>query len=131
MSTLTLRLIRAAFAYLALGIALGAIFAVERSIGARLRPLHAELNLWGWVTLLIYGMAYHMLPRFSGRPLPRPRLAEVQSFLAIIGVALASPGWYGTASGVPLAELLLAGGGVLQAGAALLFAGQMAALLQS
>ena len=59
MTPLSMRCIKAAFLYLALGIGLGASFALDRALGARLRPLHAELNLWGWVTLLIYGMAYH------------------------------------------------------------------------
>ena len=67
MNTLSIRCIKAAFGYLACGIGLGAWFAVDRAAGAWLRPLHAELNLWGWATLLIYGMAYHMLPRFAGR----------------------------------------------------------------
>ena len=78
MSTLTLRCVKAAFVALALGIGLGAWFAIDRAPGAWLRPLHAEMNLWGWTTLLIYGMAYHMLPRFAGRPLRRARLAEAQ-----------------------------------------------------
>jgi heme/copper-type cytochrome/quinol oxidase subunit 1 len=88
MSPLTVRCIKAAFIYLALGIGLGASFAIDRAFGAGLRTLHAEFNLWGWSTLLIYGMGYHMLPRFTGQPLRWPRLAEVQSWLAIGGVAL-------------------------------------------
>ena len=91
MSQLTVRCIKAAFIYLALGIALGASFAIDRSLGPSLRPLHAELNLWGWVTILIYGMGYHMLPRFTGRPLASPRLADIQSWLAIGGVRGTAP----------------------------------------
>ncbi len=79
MSPLTVRCIRAAFVYLLCGITLGVSFAFDRAAGATLRTLHAELNLWGWVTLLIYGMGSHILPRFSGRPLRSLRLAELQS----------------------------------------------------
>ncbi|MCZ7568243.1 MAG: cbb3-type cytochrome c oxidase subunit I [Ardenticatenaceae bacterium] len=84
---MSIRCIKAAFAYLAIGIGLGVLFAFNRSLGPVWRPLHAELNLWGWVTLLIYGVAYHILPRISGRLLRWPRVAEVQSWLAIGGIA--------------------------------------------
>src|SRR5690242_8819907 len=110
MSKLSLRCIRAAFIALASGVALGAWFALDRAQGALLRPLHAELNLWGWATLLIYGMGYHMLPRFTGRPLLRAQLAALQSWLAIGGVALIALGWAPLlAGGAPLPPLLLAG----------------------
>lgn len=114
MSTLSVRCIKAAFLYLAIGVGLGALFAFDRALGAQLRPLHAELNLWGWVTLLIYGFGYHMLPRFAGRPISRPRLADAQSWLAIAGVALASLGWFAVPLDLPYAGVLLAAGGVLQ-----------------
>lgn len=122
MSTLTLRCIKAAFLALALGIGLGAWFTLDRAAGARLRPLHAELNLWGWCTLLIYGMAYHMLPRFAGRPLQRVRLAAAQSWLAIGGVALVALGWLALLYALPAAQLILATGGALQVVAAAIFA---------
>lgn len=124
MSTLTLRCIKAALVYLALGIGLGALFAFDRGLGGQFRPLHAELNLWGWVTLLIYGMAYHMLPRFTGQPLTHPKLATVQSWLAISGVAIASLGWLLllTLDSTGLARVILSSGGLLQFVAALLFA---------
>jgi hypothetical protein len=122
MNTLSIRCIKAAFGSLALGIGLGAWFALDRAQGAWLRPLHAELNLWGWATLLFYGMAYHMLPRFTGRPLRRPRLATAQSWLAIGGVALVAVGWVGVVRAVPEAQSLLVGGALVQVVAATLFA---------
>lgn len=121
MNRLSIRCIKAAFVCLALGIGLGATFALDRPLGALLRPLHAELNLWGWVTLLIYGMAYHMLPRFTGRPLRWPRLATAQSWLAIGGVALAATGWLAAFGGLPGAPALMAGGGTIELAAALIF----------
>jgi len=131
MSPLSIRCVKAAFLALALGILLGAAFALDRALGARLRPLHAELNLWGWATLLIYGVGYHMLPRFCGRPLRRARLAALQSWLAIGGVAAASAGWLLSLS-TPLAgRLLMAGGGAAQLAAALIFALLGAELLRA
>ena len=129
MSNLSLRCMRAAFLALAAGVALGAWFAVDRAAGAWLRPLHAELNLWGWATLLIYGMGYHMLPRFAGRPLVRTRLATVQSWLAIAGVALVALGWLLTIAGWALARVVVFGGGAAQIAAAALFSVLIAEIL--
>jgi cbb3-type cytochrome oxidase subunit 1 len=130
MNSLSIRCIRAAFGYLALGIGLGAWFAVDRAAGAWLRPLHAGLNLWGWATLLIFGVAYHMLPRFCGRPLRWPRLATAQSWLAIGGVAAAALGWVGVVAAMPGAYVLLGIGGALQVVSALLFVLLIGDLLQ-
>ncbi|HEU5101711.1 MAG TPA: hypothetical protein VFU22_21965 [Roseiflexaceae bacterium] len=129
MSTLSLRCITAAFVCLALGLGLGVSFAAQRALGATLRPLHVELNLWGWSTLLIYGFAYHMLPRFAGRPLGRPRLAATQAGLAIGGVALAVLGWAASAAHIPYALLIGAAGALAQLIAALLFGWQIGRLL--
>jgi hypothetical protein len=129
MSQLSLRCIKAAFVCLTLGLALGVSFALSRAFGATLRPLHAELNLWGWVTLLIYGFGYHMLPRFTGRPLRRPRLADLQSMLAIAGVAITALGWAAGAAHMPGALAVGAIGATLQLAAALLFGWQIAELI--
>jgi hypothetical protein len=128
-NALTVRCIRAAFLCLALGIGLGLWFALDRASGAVWRPLHAALNLWGWATLLIYGMSYHMLPRFTGRPLRWPRLAEAQSWLAILAVALVGLGWLATRFELSAGRWLLLGGGTLQFMAALLYALQIGDLL--
>ena len=50
------------------------------------RPAHAHLNLLGFVSMMIYGVAYHALPRFSGKPFRRPRLALTHIILANIGL---------------------------------------------
>lgn len=122
MNRLTIRCLKAGFAYLALGIGLGALFGWDRALGAQLRSLHAELNLWGWATLLIYGMAYHMLPRFTGNPLRQIRAANAQSILAIVGVGVTSLGWIVVLGAPALGRIVLAAGGFVQLGAALLFA---------
>lgn len=73
---------------LVIGIGLGTAFAIDRSLGARLRIVHAELNLFGWAGLLISGVGYYLVPRFAGRPLRWPRLAALQLVLLASGVAL-------------------------------------------
>lgn len=122
LADLSVRCVLAAFAFLALGIGLGVTFAFNRATGALLRPLHAEANLWGFVSLFIYGMAYHMLPRFMGRRLPWPALAAAQSWLAIGGVALALYGWCAWAYAWPGSRVTLVAGCALQTLAAALFA---------
>jgi len=71
-----------------------------------------------------------MLPRFTGRPLRWPRLAVAQSWLAISGVVLVAAGWIAIVSGLPLAQVVLVGGGALQVVAALLFTLLIGDLLQ-
>ncbi len=82
----------AALGALTVGIALGISFAVTPANGAILRPVHAELNLFGWGALLICGVTYYLAPRFAGNPLKWPRLVPVQLVLAVgslaAGVAL-------------------------------------------
>jgi hypothetical protein len=73
---------------LAVGIGLGMSFAVTPANGALLRPVHAELNLFGWAGLLITGVTYYLAPRFAGTPLHWQRLLPLQLGLTIGGLAL-------------------------------------------
>ena len=38
-------------------------------------PAHVHMNMLGFVTMMIYGVAYHVIPRFIGKPLHARRLA--------------------------------------------------------
>lgn len=129
MSRVSIRCIRSAFAYLAFGIGLGVLFAFDRSLGGQFRPVHVEANVWGYVTLMIYGMAYHMVPRFMGRPMPAPQLAEWQSWLAIGGVGLTISGWLALIYRLPAARLFMLLGGSLQLIAVVVFGGLVLATL--
>ncbi|MBF0321048.1 MAG: cbb3-type cytochrome c oxidase subunit I [Nitrospirae bacterium] len=51
-----------------------------------LKFVHSHLMLLGWVTMMIYGVGYHVLPRFSGRQIKSRKVAEVQFWLANIGL---------------------------------------------
>jgi len=48
--------------------------------------MHAHTNLLGWVSMMIFAVAYHVLPRFSGRPLYSERLADLHLILSNIGL---------------------------------------------
>jgi cbb3-type cytochrome oxidase subunit 1 len=47
-----------------------------------LKFVHSHLNMLGWVSMMIYGVGYHILPRFMGRTLYSNRIGEVQFYLA-------------------------------------------------
>lgn len=94
MDRYVLAFIKSSLAYFLLGTVVGVTMAVapaERGLTYHLLPTHAHLNLLGWLSMMVYGVAYHVLPRFSGRPLHSPRLAWAHfavSHLGLIGMAL-------------------------------------------
>ncbi|MBF0330045.1 MAG: cbb3-type cytochrome c oxidase subunit I [Nitrospirae bacterium] len=51
-----------------------------------LKFVHSHLNMLGWVSMMIYGVGYHILPRFVGKKLKSNRLGEIQFWLANIGL---------------------------------------------
>jgi len=44
--------------------------------------VHSHLNMLGWVSMMIYGVGYHILPKFAGKFLKSPKLAELQFWIA-------------------------------------------------
>lgn len=55
--------------------------------------IHGHLMLLGFITMMIYGVGLHVLPRFSGRPLYSERLANVQLYVANLGLWIMVAGW--------------------------------------
>lgn len=51
-----------------------------------LKFVHSHLNMLGWVSMMIYGVGYHILPRFAGKPLKHPKLGELHFWAANIGL---------------------------------------------
>ncbi|OGW37584.1 MAG: hypothetical protein A2010_11195 [Nitrospirae bacterium GWD2_57_9] len=51
-----------------------------------LKFVHSHLNMLGWVSMMIYGVGYHILPRFMGRPLYSNRIGETQFYLGNISL---------------------------------------------
>jgi hypothetical protein len=100
---------RGALAMLLLGISLGAAFAIEPALGARLRQTHAELNLFGWTGLLVTGFGYYLVPRFAGKPLRWSFLVPTQLVALAGGVAIGAAGFWWRADGDAPAALILGG----------------------
>ena len=86
--------------------------------------LHGHLMLLGFVAMMIYGIALHVLSRFSGRPLYSERLADGQFVLANAGLLTMAAGWLATN------DLIVAVGGGLTIAAMAAFAANVAFTVQ-
>jgi cbb3-type cytochrome oxidase subunit 1 len=56
-----------------------------------LKFVHSHLNMLGWVSMMIYGVGYHILPKFAGKMIKYPKLGELQfwtSNTSLIGMLL-------------------------------------------
>src|SRR3972149_10514864 len=77
--------IRASLLWFAAGIVLGVAIAVHPQ-WIVYRPAHAHMNVVGFLTMLVFGVGYQLLPRLFGHPLYSQRLAVAHLFLANIGL---------------------------------------------
>lgn len=76
--------------YLAISTVLGILMLADQDLLA-LKFVHTHLNLLGWVSMMIFGVGYHILPRFTGRPLYSNKIGEAQFYLgniSLIGMLL-------------------------------------------
>lgn len=113
--------LKSSLAWLALGVTLGLAMAVHPQWTVY-RPVHVHMNLLGFVTMMIYGVALHVIPRFTGHPLHAPRLAVTQWWSANGGLALMAIGFALRARGsLTPATVVLAMGGTLSTAAAYAF----------
>jgi len=114
--------LKASLAWFAAGVTLGIAMAVHPA-WAVYRTAHLHMNLLGFVTMMIFGVAYHVIPRFTGHPLHSRRMASVQWWLVNLGLALFVVGLMllpTTMYGTP-ARVIVASGGLLSGIGAYLF----------
>ena len=78
--------IKAGLIYAVIGALLGITIAINPSLSHPLRFIHIHLNLLGFMTMMVAGVAYHVLPRFSARTLPWPGGMKVQFILQNAGL---------------------------------------------
>jgi cbb3-type cytochrome oxidase subunit 1 len=78
--------------YVLAGMALGIFMAASQDHS--LSPVHAHLNLIGWVTLGMFGLYYHNVPRAADGVLAKAHFAIATAGLWLIvpGIALALEG---------------------------------------
>jgi len=86
-------------------------------------PVHVHLNLLGFMSMMIYGVGYHILPKFSGRHIYSPKIMKVQFWLAnagLIGMAVSWP--FHISADFSISETVLILSSMLSLFAILLFA---------
>lgn len=114
--------LKASLVWLGAGVSLGVAMAIHPAWTVY-RAAHLHMNVLGFVTMMIFGVAYHVIPRFTGHPLHSRRLAVAQWWLANAGLTLFVTGFmllphttFGGGS-----RVVLATGGTLSAVAAYIF----------
>jgi hypothetical protein len=73
----------ASLIYLLIGSTMGMVMVLT---SLPLTPSHAHVLLIGFVSMMIFGVGYHLLPVFAGTDLYSLRLAEIQFWLQNIGL---------------------------------------------
>jgi cbb3-type cytochrome oxidase subunit 1 len=113
--------LKASVAWLALGVTLGVAMGVKPAWSIY-RTAHLHMLLLGFVGGMIFGVAYHVIPRFVGSPLRNPKAAAAHWWFANIGLAVMVVGFVLRAQGKPISSALLGIGGTAAAVGAYIFA---------
>jgi len=109
--------IRSSLVWFAAGIALGLAMAVHPA-WVVYRPAHAHMNVVGFITMMIFGVGYQLLPRLFGHKLLSRALAIAHWWLANVGLALMVAGFMlGPHIGVRSAPITSTGGSLFAIGA--------------
>ena len=114
------RFIRASLLWLGVGVLLG-LAMVLRPAWAGFRPAHLHATLLGFVSMMIFGVAYHVIPRFTGHPLHSRTLAATHLWVANLGLAAMVSGFILRIYAYPAGSALLAAGGLLSTAGAFFF----------
>lgn len=85
--------IRASLAWFTLGIFLGIAMSAHPA-WVVYRPAHAHMNVVGFITMMIFGVGYQLLPRLFGHPLKSQKLAVGHWWLANGGLLLIVVGFF-------------------------------------
>lgn len=118
------RFIRSSLLWLGAGVVLGVWMTLDPA-AAIYRPAHMHANLLGFVSMMIFGVAYHVVPRFTGNPLRSRSVAGVHVWVANAGLVLMVGGWLLRASAPALSRAALIVGGIASAAGAFLFIGNI------
>lgn len=113
--------LKASLAWLALGVTLGVAMAAY-PLWIVYRPAHMHMVLLGFVTMMIYGVAYHVIPRFASTPLPSRVAPTLHWWSSNVGLVLMVCGFMGRVHLQGLGTAVLAAGGTLSALGAYIFA---------
>ncbi|HEU0078241.1 MAG TPA: hypothetical protein VFQ76_11360 [Longimicrobiaceae bacterium] len=115
MESFVRRFIRSSLVWLAAGVLIGISMAFFPAQALVYRPAHVHANLLGFVSMMIFGVAYHVIPRFTGNPLHSRRLGPVHLVAANLGLALLVSGWIVRVWAFGAGEVLVRAGGAVSA----------------
>ena len=110
--------IRASLLWFAAGTILGLAMAMH-PLWTIYRPAHAHMNVVGFLTMLVFGVGYQLLPRLFGHPLHSTRLGVLHVYLANVGLALLVVGFFCMPHVPSIARWFMSIGGTLFAVGAL------------
>jgi len=85
--------VKASLTYLGIGTVLGLLMVLWPDTRFTITRIHVHLLLLGFMAMMIYGVGYHILPRFMGRPVYSARLGNTQVWLANITLIGLSVSW--------------------------------------
>jgi len=85
--------LRMSVIYFFLGAILGVVMLLWPSESGYYIPVHVHLNLLGFMSMMIYGVGYHILPKFSGRTVYSPFLMRIQFWFANAGLIGMAVSW--------------------------------------
>jgi len=85
--------VKSSLIYLGIGTLLGLVMVLWPDARFMITRVHVHLLLLGFMAMMIYGVGYHILPRFMGRPVYSHRLGNVQVWLANITLIGLSISW--------------------------------------
>ena len=97
--------VKASLIYLGLGAITGIGMVLWPGIRFTITRVHTNINLLGFIAMMIYGVGYHILPRFMGRPVYSAHLGNAQVWLANMTLIGLSISWILEASQGGNAEL--------------------------
>jgi cbb3-type cytochrome oxidase subunit 1 len=112
--------IKASLAWLGLAVSLGLAMAAHPA-WVVYRTAHLHMALLGFVAMMIFGVAYHVIPRFTGHALHSRRLATVHWGISNAGLTVLVTGFVARVHIPSSAIPVLAAGGILAAIGAYLF----------
>src|SRR3989304_5621204 len=85
--------VKASLIYLAIGTVLGVLMVLWPDSRFFITRVHVHILLLGFMAMMIYGVGYHILPRFMGRPVYSQRLGNAQAWLANVTLIGLSFSW--------------------------------------
>jgi cbb3-type cytochrome oxidase subunit 1 len=85
--------VKSSLIYLGIGAITGISMILWPDIRFTVTRVHTHINLLGFMAMMIYGVGYHILPRFMGRPVYSARLGTTQVWLANISLIGLSVFW--------------------------------------